>query len=99
MRYLKIFLIISFIINFALADKLSKPFVQMGHRIDVKTVAFSPNSKLLVSGSLDNTMKIWDIKSGKLLKTIKENAFFSIAFSSDSKLFYCNLLKQKKLFV
>ena len=32
----------------------------MGHRGEVKSVAFSPNGKRIASGSFDNTLKVWD---------------------------------------
>lgn len=42
----------------------------MGHTSDIFGVAVSPNSRFLVSGSLDQTVKIWKISTGKLLLTI-----------------------------
>ena len=47
LKYLKTLLILSFIITFSFADKLSKPFVQMGHSGSVNAVAFNLN-RLLV---------------------------------------------------
>ena len=34
-----------------------------GHSDDVNSVSFSPDGKRIVSGSQDNTLKIWDISS------------------------------------
>jgi WD40 repeat protein len=42
----------------------------IGHTSDVWGVAASPDSRLLVSGSADQTVKLWAIDSGKLLLTI-----------------------------
>ena len=42
----------------------------VGHTGDVFGVAVSPDSRLLVSGSTDQTVKLWEIASGKLLLTI-----------------------------
>ena len=36
-----------------------------GHRSHVKSVAFSPDGKWLASGSQDQTVKIWDLATGK----------------------------------
>ncbi|MDO9311110.1 MAG: caspase family protein [Nitrosomonas sp.] len=42
----------------------------VGHTGDVWAIAASPDSRLLVSGSADQTVKLWEIASGKLLLTI-----------------------------
>ena len=36
----------------------------------MKSVAFSPNGKLLASGSLDSTLKLWRIQDGSLVRTL-----------------------------
>jgi WD40 repeat protein len=41
-----------------------------GHRGAVFSVAFSPDGRTLVSGSLDGTCKAWDVVSGELLRTL-----------------------------
>jgi len=42
----------------------------IGHTSDVWGVAVSPDSRFLASGSNDQTVKLWEINSGKLLLTI-----------------------------
>ena len=42
----------------------------IGHITDVLGVAVSPDSRFLVSGSSDQTVKLWEIDSGRLLLTI-----------------------------
>lgn len=37
-----------------------------GHVSSVYQVAWSADSRLLVSGSSDSTLKVWDVKTGKL---------------------------------
>lgn len=37
-----------------------------GHVASVYQVAWSADSRLLVSGSSDSTLKVWDVKTGKL---------------------------------
>ncbi|MEH2205278.1 MAG: ribosome assembly protein 4, partial [Nostoc sp.] len=41
-----------------------------GHSHPVNSVAYSPNGQQLASASADNTIKIWDVSSGQLLKTL-----------------------------
>ncbi|BAY47719.1 hypothetical protein SAMD00079811_53380 [Scytonema sp. HK-05] len=58
-----------------------------GHSSNVSSVAFSSDRKTIASGSSDNTIKLWDVASGKLLNTLKGHSseVLSVAFSSDGK--------------
>jgi WD40 repeat protein len=42
----------------------------IGHSARVLSFAISPDSKTLVSGSLDTTIKVWDLASGKAVRTL-----------------------------
>ena len=41
-----------------------------GHTADVRAVAFSPDSALLVSGAGDGTFKVWGVSTGNLLDSV-----------------------------
>ncbi len=60
---------------------------QLGHTHLATCTATDPAGKLAASGSLDNTVKVWDLLSGKLLYTLKghTNAVTECVFSSDGK--------------
>src|SRR5690348_11122647 len=56
-----------------------------GHTGLVFSVAFSPKGDVLATGSFDNTVKLWDFKSGKEKLTLKGHTapVYSVAFSPD----------------
>ncbi|KAH8591927.1 WD40-repeat-containing domain protein [Bisporella sp. PMI_857] len=58
-----------------------------GHLLAVKSVAFSPNGKQIVSGSDDETVRLWDVVTGTALQMLKghEDVVTSVTFSPDSK--------------
>ena len=41
-----------------------------GHSDSVYSVAYSPDGKHIVSGSRDNTVKIWDAQSGEEVRVV-----------------------------
>jgi WD40 repeat protein len=62
-----------------------------GHSGTVYSIAISPDGKTLVSGSSDETIKIWNLATGQLLRTLtftdyfSENNVYSVAISPDGK--------------
>jgi WD40 repeat protein len=59
-----------------------------GHTTSVVGVSFSPDGKLLASGSNDNTVKLWDTTIGKEIKTLSghTNWVYAVSFSPKGKL-------------
>jgi len=45
-----------------------------GHTDYVQAVAVTPDGSRVVSGSADNTLKVWDLDSGQLLHTLNEHS-------------------------
>jgi WD40 repeat protein len=43
----------------------------IGHSKSVHSVAFSPDSKYLASGSGDKTVKLWSVESQKMVTTLQ----------------------------
>jgi hypothetical protein len=67
----------------------SQRFALEGHSASVRGVAFSPDGALLASGSLDGTVILWDVATGNMVMTLRnENAVGvnAIAFSPDGTL-------------
>ena len=64
---------------------------KMGRMLGVVSVAYSPDSKTLASGSLDETIKLWDVATGKERATVMGHTdavyanVYSVAYSPDGK--------------
>ncbi|MBD2213644.1 WD40 repeat domain-containing protein [Nostoc linckia FACHB-104] len=59
----------------------------LGHDNSVLSVSFSPDGKTLASGSADNTIKLWNLDTGKGIRTLNGHSdyVYSVSFSPDGK--------------
>lgn len=60
--------------SFAIAAEKSAPetFVQIGHTSSINSVDLSPDGQWLLSGSGDDSIKLWEAASGRLIRTFKD---------------------------
>ncbi|QIR41002.1 hypothetical protein HCG51_32855 [Tolypothrix sp. PCC 7910] len=58
-----------------------------GHSDTVNAVAFTPDGKYVISGSSDNTLKVWNWQTGELLRNLEghSDSVYAIALSADGK--------------
>ncbi len=60
----------------------------VGHTSSVLSVSFSPDSKILVTGSGDRNIKLWNVETGKEIRTLSGHTDYvnSVNFSPDGKI-------------
>src|SRR5262249_21151782 len=61
--------------------------VRLRHGGGIHSLCFSPDGKTLASASYDNTIRLWDPKTGKEIRRFvgHHHWIFSVAFSPDGK--------------
>lgn len=68
-----------------------------GHSDIVYSVVFSPDSKQVVSGSVDRTVRLWDTITGEALQTLKGHSVVASRASGDTPRSYRSKNLTKKI--
>jgi WD40 repeat protein len=62
--------------------------LQVGHRLNITNIRFSPDSRTLVSASDDGTVRLWHVPTGQELFVLEDRGgkrISSMAFSADGR--------------
>jgi WD40 repeat protein len=64
------------------------PITRVGHSVGVDAVAFGANGALLASGHVDNLVRVWQMQTGKIWRTLKghSSGVTSVSFAPDGAL-------------
>ncbi|MEB3827623.1 serine/threonine-protein kinase [Phormidium sp. CCY1219] len=70
------------------AASMTRDKAFIGHRDCVWSVAIGPGGHILVTGSWDRTIKVWNLATGQLLRTLGHHAdaIWSVAMSADGNI-------------
>lgn len=77
--------------SFALVIAADKPdiFVQLGHTSSVYAIEISSDNKFILSGSGDNSIKLWENGTGRLIRTFKDKEDINfVSFLPGGKSFF-----------
>ncbi|MSV28174.1 MAG: TIR domain-containing protein [Bryobacterales bacterium] len=70
----------------AARERLQEKILSLGHTNSVRSVVFSADGRRALSGSDDNTVRLWDVETGRSLRVLEGHSggVNSVAFSPDS---------------
>ncbi len=70
-----------------------------GHTAAVYRMTLSPDGRILVSSSNDNTVRLWDMESGRLLRTLEHRGdVVCVAWSPDGRMLATGTFSGKKVY-
>ena len=81
-----IFILHLFLARFVHSQK-PELVVPIGHILGINSVVFSPDGRYVLSGSYDEIVKLWEVSSGRLLRSFvgHTDRVLSVAFSADGR--------------
>jgi serine/threonine protein kinase len=70
------------------SENSDQPYTLKGHSSDVNSVSFSPDGEMLVTGSDDRTIKLWNLRTKQEIRTFKGHSswIYAIAISPDGQI-------------
>ena len=94
-RTLAIFIILMGRLGLAQAQDAPEVFPQIGHSQAIASLAFSPDGSALASGGADNTIKLWELGSGREIRTLGAHyPALSLAYSPDGRMLAFGTIEQ-----
>ena len=71
------------------ADDKRELLLPLGHSGYIKSVAFTPDGKSVFTGSVDGSVRLWDVGTGKTLRVFQypPEHYSPVAYARDGKHF------------
>src|SRR5260370_25945022 len=71
----------------ALSQEVVERFTLKGHRAGVASLTFSPDGRMLASGSFDRTIRLWEVASGQARAILRGHTdkVLCVRFTSDGR--------------
>ena len=84
---MKTLLVVLLSVSFSISAQSIETVIQKGHELAVISVAVSPDSNFVATGSRDKSAKLWDLNTGREVRSFlgHEYSVTTLDFSSDGK--------------